>query len=183
MGIQPGLEDDGGGHGVHLLPLLAPFFAGSAGTGQIWHWDSYVERWDLWWHFKRFAEAIKGIDPVKEQFRPGLMENRTCRIYVLHGKTHDLYWLRDKSNTWENEFVKKQKPGMVGGFYLPLWAIGEVDAYFPWEDRHVKPEIKDDFFCKVPEFRRSLVLRIKHNGQSRYLGHVSSVEKLKSKGK
>ena len=163
--------------------LFAPFFAGSARTGQIWHWDSYVERWDLWWHFKRFAEAIKGIDPVKEEFRPGLMENRTCRIYVLHGKTHDLYWLRDKSNTWENEFVKKQKPGMVGGFYLLIWAIGEVDAYFPWEDRHVKPEIKDDFFCKIPEFRRSLVLRIKHNGQSRYLGHISSVEKLKSRGK
>ena len=27
--------------------LFAPFFAGSAGTGQIWHWNTYVERHEL----------------------------------------------------------------------------------------------------------------------------------------
>ena len=40
-----------------------PFFAGAAGPGQIWHWDTYVDRNNLWWHFARFAAAVKDIDP------------------------------------------------------------------------------------------------------------------------
>ncbi|RPJ59847.1 MAG: hypothetical protein EHM23_12660 [Acidobacteria bacterium] len=35
--------------------LFAPFFAGAAGPGQIWHWDQYVAANNLWFQFKRFA--------------------------------------------------------------------------------------------------------------------------------
>ena len=48
--------------------LFAPFFSGSAGTGMCWHWESYVDKNKLWYHFGRFKEAIKGINPVKKIF-------------------------------------------------------------------------------------------------------------------
>jgi len=50
--------------------LFAPFFSGSAGAGMSWHWESYVHKNNLWYHFKRFNEVIKGIDPIQEEFVP-----------------------------------------------------------------------------------------------------------------
>lgn len=45
--------------------LFAPFFAGSAGTGQIWHWDHYVAANDLWFQFGRFAAAVENLCTVR----------------------------------------------------------------------------------------------------------------------
>ena len=45
---------------------FAPFFAGAAGSGQCWHWDRYVDKMNLWHHFGRFAEIVKGLDPPAE---------------------------------------------------------------------------------------------------------------------
>jgi hypothetical protein len=50
--------------------LFAPFFTGAAGPGMSWHWESYVHKNNLWFHYGRFTEAIKGIDPVRESFTP-----------------------------------------------------------------------------------------------------------------
>ncbi|MEJ7679474.1 MAG: hypothetical protein WKG06_16760 [Segetibacter sp.] len=50
--------------------IFAPFFCGAAGTGGMWHWDSYVERQHLWYHYQRFQNAIKRIDPAEERFTP-----------------------------------------------------------------------------------------------------------------
>ncbi len=51
-------------HGMLLHDVLfAPFFAGAAGPGQIWHWNVYVDANRLWHHFGRFAAAI-GADEV-----------------------------------------------------------------------------------------------------------------------
>ena len=177
-GASPLYELDSEGALLHDI-LFAPFFTGSAGSGQSWYWDAHIDRWDLWWHIKRFTKAIEGIDPIKEHFKVGFMETAECRVYMLHGKTHDLYWFRDKFNTWENEFIKKQPPQEIQEFYFPLWAIGAVEVYLPWIDQYITPEIKDNFFCKIPKFKRSLVLRIKHNGKSRYLSHVPSLNVLK----
>ncbi len=50
--------------------LFAPFFAGAAGPGHIWHWDVYVDKNNLWWHFGRFAEVVRNLDPPAEHFQP-----------------------------------------------------------------------------------------------------------------
>ena len=62
--------------------LFAPFFAGAAGPGQIWHWDAYVAKNDLWWHFGRFRDVVKGIDPAEEFYTP---DGRPVPI-VNHGR-------------------------------------------------------------------------------------------------
>src|SRR6185312_7979666 len=50
--------------------LSAPFFAGAAGAGQIWHWDAYVAANNLRHHFGRFAQVVRGLDPAAEGFEP-----------------------------------------------------------------------------------------------------------------
>ena len=133
--------------------LFAPFFAGSAGCGQFWHWDSYVARWNLWWHYRRFASAIAGLDPVAEDFRPFRLETRRLRVYGLRGKTTTVLWCRDKRCDWRSELVEGNAPEDVAGEKIPF-GRHVFSCYDPWNDRHVEADGPT-----LPTFRRSLVVR------------------------
>ena len=100
--------------------LFAPFFSGSAGCGMCWHWESYVDRNNLWYHFGRFNESIKGINPVAEEFIPSWSESGNLRIYQLKGKNTILLWLRDKRNTWQSELRDGQPPLANDGIRIDL---------------------------------------------------------------
>ncbi|MBR2426843.1 MAG: hypothetical protein IKB16_08905 [Lentisphaeria bacterium] len=140
--------------------LFAPFFAGSAGCGQFWHWDyMYIERHDLYWHFKRFANALEGVDPVKEDFKPFHTASRRLRIYGLRGKSMILLWCRDKENTYEKELDRCQPPQSVTGEIVNSEDAKECICYFPWEDTHATAKI-DHGWAILPEFKRSLVVKL-----------------------
>ena len=134
--------------------IFAPFFAGSAGCGQPWHWDhQYLDGNSLWWHFARFAEAVKGVDPAAEHFRPFHTETRRLRVWGLRGARTTLVWCRDKSNTWESELVRGEAPATVSGEKIPF-AKG-LKCYLPWENRWVEVEKGG----MLPDFKRSIVAR------------------------
>ena len=139
--------------------LFAPFFAGSAGCGQFWHWDHlYIARHDLYWHFSRFAEAIAGIDPVKEEFVPFRTATRRMRVYGLRGKTMNLYWCRDKHNTRELELDNCVPPQPLCGEILPAEGCRECLCYLPWENSHKQASVNGNRI-EIPEFTRSIVLK------------------------
>ena len=134
--------------------IFAPFFAGSAGCGQPWHWDhQYIDANNLWWHFARFAEAVKGVDPVAEHFRPFHTETRRLRVWGLRGKTTTLFWCRDKANTWESELVRGEPPAKISGEKIPY--VGSLKCYLPWENRWVEAD-----GGVLPDFSRSIVVRM-----------------------
>ena len=137
--------------------IFAPFFAGSAGCGQPWHWDhQYIDGNGLWYHFGRFAKAVKGLDPVAERFRPFHTETQRLRVWGLRGLKTTVLWCRDKRNGWREEFVEGRAPEVVSGEKLPLSSGAAFDVYLPWEDRSVTvPAGK----CLIPDFRRSCVIR------------------------
>ena len=133
--------------------LFAPFFSGSAGCGQFWHWDSYVARWGLWWHYARFGKAIEGVDPVAEDFRPFHTETRRLRLYGLRGRRNTLVWCRDKASSWRSELVDGNPAAKIEGERHPF-GDRNLSCYLPWEDRTV--EVSG---AELPSFRRSLVVR------------------------
>ena len=135
--------------------LFAPFFAGSAGCGQFWHWDSYVAPNGLWHHYARFAKAIEGLDPIAEDFRPFKTETRRVRVYGLRGKRTTVLWCRDKASDWRSELVEGNEAKSVVGEVLPSPLVGEMTCYLPWEDRSVKVQGPS-----LPAFRRSIVVRL-----------------------
>jgi hypothetical protein len=145
--------------------LFAPFFSGSAGAGMSWHWDVYIARNDLWYHFKRFSEAVKGIDPGKERFLPSKWESGNLRIYQLQGRNTVLLWLRDKSGTWQSELRDGLKPPVNEGLRLDLERTGindnveRVEIYDPWKDKWLEPVITGSEIL-LPDFQRSLVIKI-----------------------
>ena len=146
--------------------LFAPFFSGSAGAGMSWHWDSYVEKNNLWYHFKRFSETIKDINPVSERFVPSRYETEYFRVYQLTGKSTIMIWLRDKNNTWESELRDGKPPSTLAGIQFEMKKSGinrpvrEVEIYDPWQDKWKIGEQKD-LQVALPDFKRSLVIRIK----------------------
>ncbi|HWH71073.1 MAG TPA: cellulase family glycosylhydrolase, partial [Candidatus Sulfotelmatobacter sp.] len=81
--------------------LFTPFFAGAAGPGHIWHWDVYVAKQNLWYHFGRFAEAVKDLDPAAEHLEPKMLPHARLRVYALKGQGQSLLWCRDTQTTWQ----------------------------------------------------------------------------------
>lgn len=144
--------------------LFAPFFAGSAGCGQCWHWEKYIARHGLWWHFGRFAKAVAGIDPRAEDYQPFQRENRRLRLYGLRGRTHTLVWCRDKRNTWETELDGGQAPEPLTGQRLDVRALSpelvqSATYYAPWTDG-AGPVTLTGAQLELPDFERSLVLKL-----------------------
>jgi hypothetical protein len=145
--------------------LFAPFFSGSAGAGMSWHWDSYVDKNNLWYHFGRFSEAVKNIDPVKEKFIVSKHEAEGLRIYRLSGRKTVLLWLRDKSNTWETELRDHQPPRIISGIRLDNGLTGlsspaeKIEIYDPWKNIWSDAEAGESGIA-LPGFRRSIVIRI-----------------------
>lgn len=143
--------------------LFAPFFAGAAGPGHIWHWDVYVHRNDLWWHFGRFAEVVRGLDPPAENFEPVELEHPRLYVYALKGRHTTLLWCRDRQNTWQTELAEDRPPEIIHGATVvipPDWPAAksqEVRFYDPWTNTW---QAGKGGTLQLPDFRRSLVVRI-----------------------
>jgi len=145
--------------------LFAPFFAGAAGPGHIWHWDVYVDRMNLWHHFARFARAVEGVDPAGERFQPVVLPHPRLRVLALRGETVLLAWCRDSENTWQSELAQDQPPHPIADAAIDLaGSLGiakprSAAAYDPWDDRWTNVRW-DGTRAVLPRFSRSLVVKV-----------------------
>lgn len=143
--------------------LFAPFFAGSAGPGQCWHWDFYIDENDLWHHFKPFALMLEGIDSAKEGFVPHFSETSFVRAYELRGKSVRLYWLRDSAFDWKSELrERREAPRQDGGAWLPpdFADGGQWDILDPWEPApRWRSTTAGPEGVRIPQWKRSLIVR------------------------
>ncbi|MBE6374091.1 MAG: hypothetical protein E7055_18740 [Lentisphaerae bacterium] len=140
--------------------IFAPFFSGSAGCGQFWHWDHlYIHKHRLWYHFARFAEAVKGLDPAAEHFKPFHTSTKRTRVYGLIGEKTIIFWVRDKASSWQSELEEGKPAETISGESLTVYGNDQVcDCYLPWENRHESVRQKNGI-CEFPDFKRSLVVR------------------------
>jgi hypothetical protein len=150
--------------GVLLHDVIwAPFFAGAAGTGQIWWWEQYVEANDLWWQFARFAEAVEGLDPPAEGLQPTMVEHPRLRVYVLQGRRTVLAWCRDGQNDWRSELQDGTPPETLTGQTLGFGSLLpdkplRLRTYDPWGDTWADAEAVQGQVT-LPPFRRSIMVR------------------------
>ena len=146
--------------------LFAPFFAGAAGPGHIWHWDSYVAKNDLWPHVGRFARAVADIDPPAEAFEAQQIAHPRLRLYVLRGRRTVLVWCRDTQVTWQTALAEDRAPETLRGvtLTLPLPSEGgsafSVSSYDPWTGQQTALKAEQGKLM-LPDFSRSIVLRLK----------------------
>jgi len=164
-GSSPLYPKDKDGMLLHDV-IFAPFFAGAAGTGEIWFWRDSIEKPKLWHHFARFARAIEGVDPAAEHFEPIMIEHARLRVYLLKGRTTLLAWCRDKQNDWRAELERGEKPELLNGLALDFGPYVQrpqprrARAYSPWNDTWTALSVTDGRIT-LPPFQRSIVVEIK----------------------
>ncbi|MCF7973351.1 MAG: cellulase family glycosylhydrolase [Phycisphaerae bacterium] len=148
--------------------IFAPFFSGAAGTGQCWHWDQYVADRALWFQFRQFSQAIQGINPLTEHFKPIEFETPRLRVYALQGRHTLLIWCRDKQNTWQTELAQGLPPELIHQASLTLPATIQASQtsrsirfYDPWTDTWTDGQFSDTKI-QLPDFKRSLVIRVEY---------------------
>jgi hypothetical protein len=144
--------------------IFAPFFCGASGSGSLWHWNSYVEEQNLWYHYQRFNSAIAGIDPVKEEFVPFTFTEDSVRFYGIKGNKTTMIWCRDAKNNWKTELQQGIPPEMRQDFSFTLPVVEGInfsaaEIYNPWDDVWTKIEIESDC-VKLPPFLRSVVIKL-----------------------
>ena len=145
--------------------LFAPFFAGAAGPGHIWHWDVYVAKNDLWWQFGRFAQAVADLDPPAEAFQAQTIDHPRLRILVLRGKHTTLAWLRDTQATWQSALAEGRVPETLRGVSVALpspmdgGAALAASAYDPWTGQRSALKVEGGRLT-LPDFSKSVVVKI-----------------------
>ena len=144
--------------------LFSPFFSGAAGTGHVWWWRQAIETPNLWYHFARFAEAVKDIDPPAEDFQPVTVSHDRLRIYGLSGRTAFIAWCRDARSDWKSELVEGRPPETLSHIEIDVSSVrlpndASARAYDPWNDTWQHIALHDSIVT-IPAVRRSVVVRI-----------------------
>lgn len=145
--------------------IFAPFFCGAAGSGSMWHWDHYIRKNGLWYHFGRFRHATVGLDLQAEQFAAFVHDVGMLRFYGLRGRTQTLVWCRNQTNTWRRELVDGKMPEVVKNVavlvddLVPGADCSKVEFYDPWSDKKTKGQVKNGMI-HLPEVGRSLVIKL-----------------------
>ena len=138
--------------------LFAPFFAGAAGSGHIWYWDTYVQKNNLWRHFGLFKNAISGFDAAKEKAVPFRADTQSLRVYGLRGTTKSIMWCRDKNSDIHTELRDNIPAKDLDGECVAIGGeFSKARAYLDWEDKWVNLKIENGR-VKLPSFKRSVTI-------------------------
>ena len=148
---------------IHDMIFL-PFFCGASGCGSLWHWDSYVEKQNLWHHYQRFNNAINKIDPITEEFVPFTFIQDSVRFYGITGKKTTMIWCRDAKNNWKTELQQGILPEIRKDLSFELSVTSRInyagaEVYDPWNDKWAKVPIKNATVT-LPPFLRSAVVKL-----------------------
>jgi hypothetical protein len=139
------------------------FFAGAAGPGQIWHWDSYVDQKDLWRFYKPFAEMMEGVNLQLEFFQRADLSTDDAWFLVLRGRGHILVWVRNKADSWHAVLRDGEEPPLLEDqvFDLSLLNVqqGDVELFWPWDDATGEARLEESKLY-LPPFRYGLMVKI-----------------------
>ena len=118
--------------------VYTPVFLCSAGCGNIWHWDErYVESKNLYKYYKPLADLICGIDFAKENFKSYDLSNDDAYLFILQGKTVNLGFVRNRSDSWKNVLRDLNEPPPLEKIETDL-PCKNVVAYPIWKDDTTK---------------------------------------------
>ncbi len=105
--------------------VYTPVFCGSAGSGNMWHWDSrYIEAKNLYRYFAPISRLIDGIDFAKEAFEFEEYKDSNVTLLTAKGKSVTIGYLRNNAYSWQNILRDNITPNTVD-FTFPI--EGEIE--------------------------------------------------------
>jgi len=168
--------------GIHLHNgLWSTTFSGYAGSGMYWWWDTYVEAYNLWYHYKGLADFLSGEDLT--QYRPfspldiSDTNGGSGRVtgLGLRGEAI-LVWFRSSDFTTQASIAARAGkpdsfiyvPPLVEGQHLTLEGIADGEYMVSWyepqqaqwlEELSVRTE-NSTLTIPIPAFRYDLAAKI-----------------------
>ncbi len=116
--------------------VYTPFFLGSCGTGNIWHWDNrYVESKNLYWMYRPFAQLVDGIDVIEEGFVSEDASTKDAHILLLKGKHVTLGYVRNKTAIWTNLHRDLGDVTPVGHIAIPANESDRLELIPIWQEQ------------------------------------------------
>ena len=123
--------------------VYTPVFLCSAGCGNIWHWDErYVESKNLYKYYKPLADLISDIDFANENFRSTDLSDNEAYLFILQGKTVNLGFVRNKSDSWKNVLRDLNEPTPIEKLKTDF-PCKNVVAYPIWKGDATKIYLED----------------------------------------
>ncbi|MFZ4776207.1 MAG: cellulase family glycosylhydrolase [Terrimicrobiaceae bacterium] len=109
------------------------FFAGSAGSGHIWHWEEYVDQKNLWHGYKALSDLLQDVQPDREKYEALELSTPEAWVYVLSGRSSLLGWVRNRKDTWQNVLRDGKISAPVEGLNLDVSTLKLGDSQQPIE--------------------------------------------------
>jgi len=168
--------------GIHLHNgLWSTTFSGYAGSGMYWWWDTYIETYNLWYHFNGLSRFLIGEDLTQYQpfsplsiTGPGGTSGPAVGLGLRGEDT--LVWFRSNSYTVQastpaqngNQGSPTYVPPVVEGLYLNLDEMGDGDYTVHWYDPHTAQWLdtavvtaqNNTLTIPIPPFRDDLAAKI-----------------------
>jgi hypothetical protein len=140
------------------------FFAGAAGTGNIWHWDHYVDQKDLWPAYRPMADLLEGVSADTEGFEPVDLSSKDFWCLALVGRQHLLLLVRNRADRWDHVLRDGQAPDLLSGRAVALSPLGydggSVQIIPLWAEDPQGNAILVDGTLRLPDFRYGFLARI-----------------------
>ena len=164
--------------GVHLHNgLWATTFAGYAGSGMYWNWDTVIQPYNLWRHFKGLSVFLEGIDLPDYKQLPDVQvngPNGTIGSAVAMGLqgADTLLWIRSDEYTAQvlldkHSYFPPSLPDQVltlrqmsPGTYSVRWFDPQLAK---WLEPATATTVNRSLIIPVPKFSRDLAARIVKN--------------------
>jgi len=173
--------------GIHLHNgIWATTFVGYAGSGMYWFWDSYVEPYRAWHHFRGLDRFLADVDLTRYQpfspleiAGPGSEPGQAVGLGLRGDDV--LIWLRSDGYTvqaseaaWQEAGSPRDfayNPPLVEGQVFALREMGDGEYTVRWFDPQmgtwldtVEATAQDDrLSIPIPDFRRDLAAKIVPN--------------------
>jgi hypothetical protein len=131
-------------HGIIFHDTTFPaFFAGAAGSGHEWFWDSYVDAKNLWGQLSGLARLVAGISLDKEAFRPLDLSNEQAWCLVLAGQNNWLVWIRSKADRWDKVLRDGLEPAEIRSIRFNLGSevpAADLELYSAWPEDETRAQ-------------------------------------------
>lgn len=108
--ISPGgdIQRDNDLEGIEFHnQLWASIFSGSYGTAMHWTWGSYIDRYDLYYHYKPISKFFSGEDLNGLEVETNIMRNENNIHFKLIDKDRGFAWVKNPKSDYVNIVVNQ----------------------------------------------------------------------------
>jgi hypothetical protein len=142
------------------------FFAGGAGSGHNWWWDSYVDQKNLWSQLKPFADLLTGVALDQEGFELVDASNDQAWCLALKGRRTLLAWIRSRADSWHAVLRDECPPPLLGSQVFKIGLPGLLKqmsfrSFWPEEEPSLTVRVAGEDL-QVENLRCGAVVRVEY---------------------